>query len=584
MKRHPRQSILTLAATAFAILGFTATSASAQVIIDDTLPVLIGVGNQGTTGLAIVASYDASASDKLVVVVSTEHAFGINAGMSINSVEYNGQAMIEAVQENTLPGTAAIYYLDSPGPAGEIRIFQGNQNGGLATVYALSSVAPGLGGFGQSITNSVDVTTTSPNELVIACILDGGQAANGNNAGAPTAVLPLIQDHSGTWGNSWAGHGAGHQFIASPGIVTSTFTTAGPNLLRTVAVAFHECMGCATREQYGAGCNSISYASFYELSDTASFDLTDTDIMATNTGAGYVVLPTPGTGPLAVGLVDPLGGTVLTLPDDGQVVAGTLGMSVGSNGWMALGGGNSNGFAPTGATMLGNPSEAVYTWTDLQPNNSGTVTYEEDVATGQCRVTFDGVNGWNTPDPCFIQIDMNVNTGDWAIRYGVVGFANPEQWLVGYSPAGANADPGGTDISAAGVIITYGTDILPLTLEGIGRPIQGPVAVDYEVTTTNIEAGSLIHVGIVGLNRPGTPLAAVGFGSGDCFLNASLDIVVGVVILPGATETWTGLTLPANNPINNGFVFNLQAATLDANVLSAAGRTSNGLKCTVGDV
>ena len=246
MKVHPRQPILTLAVTAFAILGFTTTSASAQIIIDDTLPVLIAVGNQGTTGLAIVASYDASGSDKLVVVVSTEHAFGIGAGMSINSVEYNGQAMIEAVQENTLPGAAAIYYLDSPGPAGEIRIFQGNQNGGRATVYALSNIAPGVGGIGQSITNIVDVTTTSPNQLVIACILDGGQAANGNSAGAPTAVLPLVQDHSGTWGNSWAGHGAGHQFVASPGIATSAFNTAGPNLLRIVALAFSDgCVTCA---------------------------------------------------------------------------------------------------------------------------------------------------------------------------------------------------------------------------------------------------------------------------------------------------------------------------------------------------
>ena len=36
---------------------------------------------------------------------------------------------------------------------------------------------------------------------------------------------------------------------------------------------------------------------------------------------------TPGTGPLPVGLVDPTGGTLLALPDDGEVAAGTLGMS-----------------------------------------------------------------------------------------------------------------------------------------------------------------------------------------------------------------------------------------------------------------
>ena len=224
------------------ILGLTTNSATAQIAIDDTLPVQYGVGNQGSAGLAVVASYDASGSDKLVVVVSTEHAFGTTSAMSINSVEYSGQAMIEAVQENTLPGATAIFYLDNPGAAGEIRIYQGNQNGGRATVYALSNVAPGVESIGQSTSNAVDVTTTSPNSLVIAGITDGGQAANGNGAGAPTAVLPLIQDHSGTWGNSWAGHCAGHEFVASPSIATSTFNTAGPNLLRSVAAAFR--VGC----------------------------------------------------------------------------------------------------------------------------------------------------------------------------------------------------------------------------------------------------------------------------------------------------------------------------------------------------
>lgn len=233
-----------LATSAVATLAFSG-HATAQVVIDDTLPVSIGLGNQGATGLAIVANYDASASDKLVVVVTTEHAFGTGFGMSINSVEYNGQPMIEAVQENTLPGTAAIFYLDNPGTAGEIRIIQGNQNGGWATVYALSNTAPGVAATGQSTVNSVDVTTTAPNSLVIAGILDGGQAANGNGAGAPTAVPPLLQTNSGTWGNMWGGHCTGHQVVATPGIATSTFNTAGPNLLRTVAVAFTDgCVPC----------------------------------------------------------------------------------------------------------------------------------------------------------------------------------------------------------------------------------------------------------------------------------------------------------------------------------------------------
>ena len=114
-----------------------------------------------------------------------------------------------------------------------------------------------------------------------------------------------------------------------------------------------------------------------------------------------------------------------------------------------------------GATPRAWWSKGVYAWTDLQPNTAGLVVYEEDVLTGQARVTYDGVPGWNTPDPCYIQIDYNVLTGDWAIRFGTVGFANPEDWLVGYSPGGASLDPGPTDISTAQVIVTQAGDLAP---------------------------------------------------------------------------------------------------------------------------
>lgn len=240
MPRAPHHSCLGLA------LSLAAGAANAQVVIDDILPVIVGVGNQGSTGLPVVAHYDASGSDKLVVVYATEHAFGINAGMVINSIEYNGVAMTQAVQENTLPGAAAIFYLDNPGPAGEIRIIQGNQNGGRATVYALSNVAPGIEAVGQSTGPAVDVTTTTPNCLVLAGILDGGQASNGNGAGQPAAAAPLIEDHADKWGNSWAGFCSGHQLVPAPGLATSTFVTSGLVRLRSVAVAFADgCVTCA---------------------------------------------------------------------------------------------------------------------------------------------------------------------------------------------------------------------------------------------------------------------------------------------------------------------------------------------------
>ncbi len=329
----------------------------------------------------------------------------------------------------------------------------------------------------------------------------------------------------------------------------------------------------------GQGCIG-QYVSFYEQMDTASFDLTDTDITGTNTGAGYVVLPTPGTGPLAVGGIDPLGGTVLVLPDDGQVVAGTLGMTVGSNGWMALGAGNSNGFAPTPAIMLGNPSESVYTWTDLQPDTSGTVTYEEDVATGQTRVTYDGVNGWNTLDPVFIQIDYNVNSGDWAIRFGVVGFANPEDWIVGYSPAGVSADPGGVDISATAVIITAATDIIPLSLAAITRPVLGT---SWDLEVNDIPASTVFGVTFFGLADP--MLLDLGFlGMPGCQLRSSLDLTDGPWLPSGSTHAYN-LALPAT-PLNLlGFELFTQAATFGTPPVNSFGAiSSNGINGTLGDI
>ena len=222
-----------------ALVALTSAPALAQVTVDSTLNVVIGFGDPGAAGEQIVANFDASGSDKLVVVVSSEHAFGINSGLTLDGLEYNGQAMVEAVEESTLPGTTALYYLDDPGPAGEIRLFVGMKNGGLATVYALSNVAPGIAATGQSTTTSVGLTTMSADSIVIAGILDGGQASNGNGAVAPTATAPQTQVHSDIWGiNMWGGHASGYEIVGAAGPHTATFGTAGPVRLRTVAGAF----------------------------------------------------------------------------------------------------------------------------------------------------------------------------------------------------------------------------------------------------------------------------------------------------------------------------------------------------------
>ena len=333
----------------------------------------------------------------------------------------------------------------------------------------------------------------------------------------------------------------------------------------------------AKTEVVGQGCIR-EFTSFYEEIPTAAFDLTDTDILATSTGAGYVVLPLPGSGPLPVGGVDPAGGTVLTLPDDGVVPAGTLGLEVGSNGFLAFGSGNSNQWSPTTALMLGNPAQTVYAWTDLQPNNSGVVTYEEDVATGLGRVTFDGVNGWSTTDPHYIQIDFNVITGDWAIRFGVVGFANPEDWLVGYSPAGQSADPGPVDISAAGAIVTQANDIIPLGLESVNRPVLGT---SWDLQVTDIPATTVFGLTLWGLSDPGiVDLAFLGLPG--CQLRSSAELILGPWTPTGTTYGYS-FAVPATPATLSGFELYTQAATFGAPPVNSFGAiTSNGIKGTLG--
>ncbi len=156
--------------------------------------------------------------------------------------------------------------------------------------------------------------------------------------------------------------------------------------------------------------------------------------------------------------------------------------------------------------------------------------------------------------------------------------------LVGYSPGGPSVDPGNSDLSALGVIVTSLTDNPPLSLAGIGRPIQGAAAVNYDVTTGNIPASALIHIGIVGLVRPGVPLGFLGMPG--CDLNASPDVLIGPALFPPPSLTWTALTLPALPPAFVGFEFNAQGVILGTPLNAAfsgvGALTSNGMKMTVG--
>jgi Bacterial pre-peptidase C-terminal domain len=381
--------------------------------------------------------------------------------------------------------------------------------------------------------------------------------------------------------------GCNDDFCGLQSQVTTTLPAAGTYYLRvggwngaTGAFTLNVTFGAlASVVPQGPGCFG-RYTSFHELLAAAAFDLSGRRLTLTGAGGGtYVATIAPG----AVAPVGSLGtATVLTLTDDSQTVAGTLGLSVGSNCWVALGTGNANIAAPSVTTMLANPATAFYSWRDLNPAaaGSGQVRYEEAGTVAQ--ITYDGVHAFNSTAPNTIQFRIDTATGNASITWGSTSAIGTE-WLVGYSPGGPSlANP--VDISAITSLTTSPTDQRPLSLTAIGRPVQGATAVNFDVTTGDIPAGALIHVGVVGLGSPGLPLGPA-LGATQCFLNASLDTTVGPSFFPTSSVTWTTLSLPALPPDFTGLEFYVQGAILGTTANPALGLgllTSNGLKCTVG--
>lgn len=331
------------------------------------------------------------------------------------------------------------------------------------------------------------------------------------------------------------------------------------------------CLPGASKTAFGEGCYS-SFASIYEVLAAGGSDLAGLKITGTNNGSGYDVTVAPG-----AGFGVPLGSSALTLPDDGQVdtsaVGGTLGIVAGSNGWLALGAGNSNGFAPNVGAFLSNPSEGIYAWTDLQPNltTSGQVYYAEFGTQG--RLVYNGVFGWNTTDPNDIDMKWDTATGDWSIEFGAIGAGNPEDSLVGYSQAGSNLDPGATDISAGGS--TGSADQAGLGLDSNNPTLGG----SWDLTCDNIDAsspGAVFFFGSAEVN-PGVDLGFIGAPGCFAYTNADLAVVVELGAPPSVTNS---LAIP-NDPSLAGATLTVQAtAASPANAWGVV--TSNGVTGSLG--
>jgi hypothetical protein len=237
--------------------------------------------------------------------------------------------------------------------------------------------------------------------------------------------------------------------------------------------------------------------------------------------------------------------------------------------------------------FLGQPAAQFSFWSDFQPNTGGDINFEE--AGTRTLLTYTDVLAWGTSSINTFQFDYDSATGNCSMYLGALASTTAHPTMIGYSPAGPNLNPGSTDIettlSTAGAIIIDGSDIAPLSLAGIGRPIMGAAPTPYQATTSNIDAGALFHAGLLGLTNPSTPLSIIGFPAG-CTLYSSTDVLVGPAVVAGGpgSLTWTVLGLPIANAAFNGVELYVAAATLDLSLISATSRSSNGLKLTLGDL
>lgn len=133
----------------------------------------------------------------------------------------------------------------------------------------------------------------------------------------------------------------------------------------------------------------------------------------------------------------------------------------------------------------------------------------------------------------------------WPIRFGTVGFANPEDWLLGLQ---ATTDP---------VLGSY-----------------------WDLRVTEIPPNTVFGVTIWGLSDPA--ILDLGYlGLPGCQLRADLDLVFGPWTPAGAAYSYN-VQVPTNSALS-GTVIYTQAATFAAPAVTPFGAiTSNGVKGVLG--
>jgi len=216
-----------------AFLGMAAAPAGAEITVD-------GTGFWASTSSPVIGTFDASGSDKLVVIATGEHGFNQTANGQINTITYDGVELIKLVDRNPIKAVADdpetpedetvlvddtandIWYLDNPGSStGLIEVNATTR--GCVTVIALSGTAEGAGNWviGERDTSSANLTTSADSIVIASYGMGGsGNTARVTNVDWDGDVEVSAQEN----GNVWDGHVTGYTNGVAEGDDIYSFT------------------------------------------------------------------------------------------------------------------------------------------------------------------------------------------------------------------------------------------------------------------------------------------------------------------------------------------------------------------------
>ncbi|MGK0518983.1 MAG: hypothetical protein ACJAUC_001677 [Planctomycetota bacterium] len=371
---------------------------------------------------------------------------------------------------------------------------------------------------------------------------------------------------------------------------------------------------CAYTESIGVGCGEGSTTWYEEFASLSAFDLAGTIAapmtwLATAAGAsGFVVLPSLPQWKLPSGA---------QLSDNNQASPGPLGLNefseplalpfsfsfpggstnvvhASANGCILLGPTTSqvDFTVPSVNSLLAQAARICPLWCQLDPlantsiNSASGVYYEVDSSNQTAVITWLDVGDARLGPPAPGATSVNVqcvlfSSGSYEFRYGpVVPAAGPGAAIVGWSKGSVVApipDPGGSDLSAGGAVLTSGPDNLALEhTAGVAR-----LGSNLLLSIDDVESVSPVAFLLVGdaLSLPGVNLATVG--APDCFAYTN---VLAAVSVPVNAATGSGLftlPIPSNATLIGSEFISQYAALTQRNMLNVS--TSNAARFVVGN-